>query len=82
MFQPVDSLGNGTLYKNSIDCFMKTLKNENVFSLWKGKTIVNIKDLLQISLEMVLILYIYYYKFKIIAFMTMEQVLKFTNNIF
>ena len=36
MNQPVDSSGRGRLYKNAIDCFMKTVHNEGAFALYKG----------------------------------------------
>ncbi|XP_059477107.1 mitochondrial uncoupling protein 4 [Neocloeon triangulifer] len=36
MNQPTDVKGNGVLYKSSIDCLMKTVKNEGLFALYKG----------------------------------------------
>ena len=36
MNQPMDSNGKGLLYKGSIDCLSKTLKNEGFFGLYKG----------------------------------------------
>lgn len=36
MGQPVGLDGKGTLYKGMIDCFVKSVKNEGLFSLWKG----------------------------------------------
>jgi len=36
MNQPVDPNGKGTLYKNMLDCFTKTIRYEGVRALWKG----------------------------------------------
>uniref|UniRef100_A0A0A9WUH3 Mitochondrial uncoupling protein 4 n=1 Tax=Lygus hesperus TaxID=30085 RepID=A0A0A9WUH3_LYGHE len=36
MNQPTDEKGNGLLYKNSLDCLTKTVKNEGLFALYKG----------------------------------------------
>jgi len=36
MNQPVDANGKGTMYKNMIDCFAKTINHEGVSALWKG----------------------------------------------
>ena len=36
MNQPTDARGNGILYKSSLDCLMKSIKNEGFFSLYKG----------------------------------------------
>lgn len=36
MNQPTDSKGRGLLYKSSVDCLMKAIKDEGFFSLYKG----------------------------------------------
>merc|ERR1719507_2565911 len=36
MNQPMDANGKGLLYKGSLDCLKKTLKNEGFFGLYKG----------------------------------------------
>jgi len=36
MNQPVDGSGRGTLYKNSVDCLLKTVHNEGFWALYKG----------------------------------------------
>ena len=36
MNQPTDAQGRGLLYKNSIECFLTTLKKEGFFGLYKG----------------------------------------------
>merc|ERR1719204_2732816 len=36
MNQPVDAHGRGTLYKNSVDCLVKTVHNEGLMGLYKG----------------------------------------------
>ncbi|RZC37050.1 mitochondrial uncoupling protein 4 [Asbolus verrucosus] len=36
MNQPMDEKGKGLLYKSSIDCFQKTVKNEGFAALYKG----------------------------------------------
>jgi len=36
MGQPVDAQGAGKLYSGMVDCFTKSVKNEGLFSLWKG----------------------------------------------
>jgi len=36
MNQPVDAHGRGTLYKNSLDCLVKTVHNEGLMGLYKG----------------------------------------------
>ncbi|XP_030377467.1 mitochondrial uncoupling protein 4C [Scaptodrosophila lebanonensis] len=36
MNQPVDEKGRGLNYKNSADCFIKLIKEENVLALYKG----------------------------------------------
>ncbi|KDR08957.1 mitochondrial uncoupling protein 4 isoform X1 [Zootermopsis nevadensis] len=36
MNQPTDSKGNGVIYKSSVDCLMKTVRNEGLFALYKG----------------------------------------------
>ena len=36
MNQPMDANGKGLLYRGSIDCLNKTLKNEGFFGLYKG----------------------------------------------
>ncbi|CAB0013909.1 unnamed protein product [Nesidiocoris tenuis] len=36
MNQPVDENGRGKLYKSSLDCLMKTIRNEGAFALYKG----------------------------------------------
>lgn len=36
MNQPTDKFGKGLIYKNSMDCFLQTLKNEGFWGLYKG----------------------------------------------
>jgi len=36
MNQPTDSRGIGLVYKSSMDCLIKTVKNEGFFALYKG----------------------------------------------
>lgn len=36
MNQPTDSMGRGTVYKNSLDCLMVTVKGEGFMALYKG----------------------------------------------
>ncbi|KAJ9582583.1 hypothetical protein L9F63_023071 [Diploptera punctata] len=36
MNQPTDKAGRGILYKNTTDCILQSVRNEGLFSLYKG----------------------------------------------